>query len=67
MDGGDEKGETYPTSIPTPIPKPEPSCAELADVAERGVVSIGVHSSGNLCVGEEYVICCFCSFFCKNK
>ena len=26
-----------------------------ADVAERGVEWIGVHSSGNLCVEEEYV------------
>jgi hypothetical protein len=35
-----------------PNPKPEPS---TADVAERGTVSIGVRSSGNLCVEEEYV------------
>jgi hypothetical protein len=33
-------------------PKAEPSSA---DVTGRGVASIGVRSSGNLCVGEEYV------------
>jgi len=44
-DGGEEKCEPNPK----PIPKPEPS---TADVAERGVASIGVCS--NLC-GEEYV------------
>ena len=32
---------------PKPSPKPEPSSA---DVAERSVASIGVRSSGNLCV-----------------
>jgi hypothetical protein len=37
---------------PKPRPKPEPSSA---DVAERGLASIGVRSSGNLCVKEEYV------------
>ena len=37
---------------PKPRPKPKPSSA---DVAERGVASIGVRSSGNLCVEEEYV------------
>ena len=37
---------------PKPRPKPNPSSA---DVAERGVASIGVRSSGNLCVEEEYV------------
>ena len=35
-----------------PRPKPKTSSA---DVAERGVASIGVRSSGNLCVEEEYV------------
>jgi hypothetical protein len=39
-------------SNPKPRLKPKPSSA---DVAERGIVSIGVHSSGNLCVDEEYV------------
>ena len=38
--------------IPNPDPNPDPSSA---DVAERGVASIGVRSSGNLCVEEEYV------------
>jgi hypothetical protein len=38
-------------SNPKPRPKPKPSSA---DVAERGVASIGVRSSGNLCVEEEY-------------
>ena len=38
-------------SNPKPRPKPKPSSA---DVAERGVPSIGVHPSGNLCV-EEYL------------
>jgi hypothetical protein len=37
---------------PKPRPKPKPSSA---DVAERGVASIGVRLSGNLCVEEEYV------------
>ena len=37
---------------PKPRPKPNPSSA---DVAERGVASIGVRSSGNLCVEEDYV------------
>jgi hypothetical protein len=37
---------------PKTRPEPEPSSA---DVAERGVASIGVRSSGNLCVEEEYV------------
>ena len=36
---------------PKPRPKPNPSST---DVAERGVASIGVRSSGNLCV--EYVL-----------
>jgi len=40
-DGGEEKCEPNPK----PIPKPEPSSA---DVAERGVASIGVRSTGNL-------------------
>jgi hypothetical protein len=39
-------------SHPKPRLKPNPSSA---DVAERGVASISVHSSGNLCVEEEYV------------
>jgi hypothetical protein len=33
----------------------EEKCASSADVGERGVASIGVRSSGNLCVEEEYV------------
>jgi hypothetical protein len=37
-----------------PIPKPTPKTSS-ADVAERGVASMGVRSSGNLCVEEEYV------------
>jgi hypothetical protein len=36
---------------PKPRSKPKPSSA---DVAERGVASIGVRSSRNLCVDEEY-------------
>ena len=28
--------------------------SRLTDVPERGVASIGVRSSGNLCVDEEY-------------
>jgi hypothetical protein len=35
-----------------PKPRPKPSSA---DVAQRGVASIGVRSPGNLCVQEEYV------------
>jgi hypothetical protein len=38
-------------SNPKPRPTPKPSSA---DVAERGIVSIGLRSSGNLCVDEEY-------------
>jgi hypothetical protein len=37
---------------PKPRPKAEPSSA---DVTERGVASIGVRSSENMCVEEEYV------------
>ena len=33
--------------IPNPVPNPS------ADVVERGVASIGVRSSGNLCVEED--------------
>jgi hypothetical protein len=40
---------------PIPNPDPNPNQALQRDVAERGVVWIGVHSSGNLCVEEEYV------------
>jgi hypothetical protein len=39
-------------SNPKPRPKPKPSSS---DVVERGVASIGVRLSGNLCVEEEYV------------
>ena len=39
---------------PNPKPRPKPKTSS-ADVAERGVDSIGVRSSGNLCVEEEYV------------
>jgi hypothetical protein len=39
-------------SNPKPRPQPKPSSV---DVAERGVASIGVRSSGNMCVEEEYV------------
>jgi hypothetical protein len=39
---------------PNPKPRPKPKTSS-ADVAERGVASIGVRSSGNLCVEEEYV------------
>jgi hypothetical protein len=38
-------------SNPKPRPKPKPSST---DVTERGVASIDVHSSGHLCVDEEY-------------
>ena len=56
-EGGEKKGsvcgEKYASEPnPKPRPKPDPSSA---DVAERGVASIGVRSSGNLCVEEEYV------------
>jgi hypothetical protein len=40
-----------PRCVWTSLTKPKPSSA---DVAERGVASIGVRSSGNLCVDEEY-------------
>ncbi len=44
---------------PIPRPKPNPSSA---DIAERGVASIGVRSSGNLsCVFIEFV-CVLCVF-----
>jgi hypothetical protein len=45
----EEKRESE--SHPKPRPKPKPSSA---DVAERGVAWIGVRTSGNLCVDEEY-------------
>ena len=56
-EGGEKKGsaceeECESESNPEPRSKPKPSSA---DVAERGVASIGVRSSGNLCVEEEYV------------
>jgi hypothetical protein len=56
-EGGEKKGsaceeECESESNPKPRPKLKPSSA---DVAERGVASIGVRSSGNLCVEEEYV------------
>ena len=41
-----------------PKPRPKPSSADVAEggwFAERGVASIGVRSSGNPCVEEEYV------------
>jgi hypothetical protein len=41
-----------PNPKPRPIPKPS-----SADVAEKGVASIGVRSSGNLCVDEEWEVC----------
>ena len=49
---GEERVRRSVNPIPKPKPKPNPSSA---DVAERGVASIGVRSSGNLCVEEEYV------------
>jgi hypothetical protein len=40
----------------SPEPNPRPKTRTTpADVAERGVASIGVHSLENLCVEEEYV------------
>ena len=48
----EEECESESNPKPKPKPKPKPSSAE---VAERGVASIGVRSSGNLCVDEEYV------------
>ncbi len=48
---GTRRSEKHIMHITKPRPKPEPSSA---DVAERRVVSIGVRSSGNLCVEEEY-------------
>ena len=55
-EGGEKKGSACEEkcaseSNPRPRPKPKPS---TTDVAERGVASIGVRSSGNLCVDEEY-------------
>jgi len=47
---GEEREEECEPN-PKPRPKPNPSSA---DVAERDIASIGVPSSGNLCV-EEYV------------
>jgi hypothetical protein len=44
---------------PKPRPKPKTSSA---DVADRGVASIGVRSSGNLCVEEESV----CVYYCRT-
>jgi hypothetical protein len=41
---------------PNPKPRPKPKTSS-ADVAERGVDSIGVRSSGNLCVEEDVYIC----------
>jgi hypothetical protein len=38
-----------------PIPNPDPNPKQAADVAERGIASIRVRLSGNLCVEEEYV------------
>ena len=56
-EGGEKKGARARRSVPVnPIPKPRPKPKpSSADVAERGVTSIGVRSSGNLCVEEEYV------------
>ncbi len=55
-EGGEKKGSACEEnceseSNPKPSPRPKPSSA---DVAERGMASIGVRSSGNLCVDEEY-------------
>jgi hypothetical protein len=52
QEGGEKKGSACEEkceskSNPKPRPKPKPSSA---DVAERGEASIGVRSSGNLCV-----------------
>ena len=41
-------------SEPNPKPRPKPKSSS-ADVADRGVASKGVRSSGNLCVEEKYV------------
>ena len=54
-DGGEKKGSACEEkcasqSNPKPRPKPKPSSA---DVVERGVASIGLRSSGKLCVDEE--------------
>ena len=48
-DGGEKKGSACEEKCASES-NPKPSSA---DVAERGVASIGVRSSGNLCV--EYV------------
>ena len=45
----EEKSESEPN--PKPRPKPKPSSADVADI---DVASIGLRSSGNLCVDEEY-------------
>jgi hypothetical protein len=55
-EGGEKKGSACKEkcegeSNPKLRPNPKPSSA---DVAERGVASIGVRSLGNLCVDEEY-------------
>ena len=56
-EGGEKKesaGEEECESESNPKPRPQPKPSSV-DVAERGVASIGVRSSGNLCVEEEYV------------
>jgi hypothetical protein len=55
--GGEKKGSAFEekcASEPNPKPRPNPKPSS-ADVAARGVASIGVRLSGNLCVEEEYV------------
>ena len=44
-----------PNHKPNPRPRPKPKTS-TADVAERGVASINVRSSGDLCVEEEHVL-----------
>jgi len=49
--GGWREGEERVRRSVNPIPNPVPNPS--ADVVERGVASIGVRSSGNLCVEED--------------
>ena len=52
---GEERAKERVKRSVNPIPNPDPNPKQAADVAERGVASIDVRSSGNPCVEEEYV------------
>ena len=51
--GGWREGEERVRRSVHPVPNPDPNPTQAPHVAERGVASIGVRSSGNLCVEEE--------------